>query len=595
MFQRISLYWRLSELSPVWIANASGRPVTGPLPDRVDLADHRVGDVGGEDLLGPVRAASETLSPTSTPHRRLRVDDVHVAELGERQQRPAPVLRAPLGRGAEAGADHVLLAGACVRPGASRRARLALGERGVERGRPAAARAAGRAGDGLGGEAAEGGDATDGGGGTEEVTTGDLHARQSRRRGCSRPESIRFAASSTVSTRCTCASIAPAPGQRAAAAATRARSRSSTSAPDQHHRRDRRLVGVVVLAGVLEDLLDRAAGARAGTRSRRRRPPAGSPRGGRCGSTSRSRWRTRSAARGRSARSGCPSDSAPPGKRSQHVEARRRPGLDRRAERRHRGRAAPGPRRGRSGPAGEPGAEVGRLHRARAAAGRDHEPRAERGPSRAASAYAGSPRWSACPPITPTRCRPRTQLGRARGRSRGRAAPGRAGVRPPALRPGVGAGVEASGTRGVVQLVGGVERVGRRRPAARPAAARAPPRLDRRRRRGERAAEERRAGDLAAGASASLRSTRQPPARSGWRRGQPPVELLERLDVDDAAAGASARAATQKACAISSPNSSCSSTSSPRARNQVHTLAQSRIRKSIPAGCRRGRRSAAGR
>ena len=32
MFQRISLYWELSELSPVWIANASGLPVTGPAP-----------------------------------------------------------------------------------------------------------------------------------------------------------------------------------------------------------------------------------------------------------------------------------------------------------------------------------------------------------------------------------------------------------------------------------------------------------------------------------------------------------------------------------------------------------------------------------
>ena len=30
MFQRISLYWVLSELSPVWIAKASFLPVTGP-------------------------------------------------------------------------------------------------------------------------------------------------------------------------------------------------------------------------------------------------------------------------------------------------------------------------------------------------------------------------------------------------------------------------------------------------------------------------------------------------------------------------------------------------------------------------------------
>ncbi len=32
MFQRISLNWELSELSPVWMASASGRPVTGPIP-----------------------------------------------------------------------------------------------------------------------------------------------------------------------------------------------------------------------------------------------------------------------------------------------------------------------------------------------------------------------------------------------------------------------------------------------------------------------------------------------------------------------------------------------------------------------------------
>ena len=30
MFQRTSLSWELSELSPVWIASASGLPVTGP-------------------------------------------------------------------------------------------------------------------------------------------------------------------------------------------------------------------------------------------------------------------------------------------------------------------------------------------------------------------------------------------------------------------------------------------------------------------------------------------------------------------------------------------------------------------------------------
>ncbi len=31
MFHRTSLRWELSELSPVWIASASVRPVTGPV------------------------------------------------------------------------------------------------------------------------------------------------------------------------------------------------------------------------------------------------------------------------------------------------------------------------------------------------------------------------------------------------------------------------------------------------------------------------------------------------------------------------------------------------------------------------------------
>ena len=35
MFQRTSLYWQLSELSPVWIAKARFWPVTGPRPTRL--------------------------------------------------------------------------------------------------------------------------------------------------------------------------------------------------------------------------------------------------------------------------------------------------------------------------------------------------------------------------------------------------------------------------------------------------------------------------------------------------------------------------------------------------------------------------------
>ena len=46
MFQRTSLYWQLSELSPVWIANASAWPVTGPTPTRLTAAHHGVGDLG---------------------------------------------------------------------------------------------------------------------------------------------------------------------------------------------------------------------------------------------------------------------------------------------------------------------------------------------------------------------------------------------------------------------------------------------------------------------------------------------------------------------------------------------------------------------
>jgi hypothetical protein len=35
MFQRTSLSWELSELSPVCSAKASGAPVTGPTPTRL--------------------------------------------------------------------------------------------------------------------------------------------------------------------------------------------------------------------------------------------------------------------------------------------------------------------------------------------------------------------------------------------------------------------------------------------------------------------------------------------------------------------------------------------------------------------------------
>ena len=54
MFQRISLYWQLSVLSPVSIANSSGSPVTGPFLTALIGAHHRVADLGGEHLLRPV-------------------------------------------------------------------------------------------------------------------------------------------------------------------------------------------------------------------------------------------------------------------------------------------------------------------------------------------------------------------------------------------------------------------------------------------------------------------------------------------------------------------------------------------------------------
>ena len=68
MFQRISLYWPLSELSPVWIASASGAPVTGPGADLVDLPHHRLGDVGGEHLLRPVGRGEQPVLALE-PHR----------------------------------------------------------------------------------------------------------------------------------------------------------------------------------------------------------------------------------------------------------------------------------------------------------------------------------------------------------------------------------------------------------------------------------------------------------------------------------------------------------------------------------------------
>ena len=184
-------------------------------------------------------------------------------------------------------------------------------------------------------------------------------------------------------------------------------------AADEHHRGDRRLLGVVVLAGVLEDLLHGAGGARAGRRCRRRRSPAARPRGWRCRRTWRSRWRTGWAARGRSARSGRRGLVRAPGSPASTRAGAGDPRVDRGPERRHLGQRsrAPSSSAETSRPA-QPGAQVGGLHRPGPAAGGDDEracPSAR--PSRAASAYAGSPRRSAWPPITPTIRRPGVEPG----------------------------------------------------------------------------------------------------------------------------------------------------------------------------------------
>ena len=112
----------------------------------------------------------------------------------------------------------------------------------------------------------------------------------------------------------------------------------------------------------------------------------------------------------------------------------------------------------------------------RAAAGRDHPVRPSARPSRAASAYPGSPRWTACPPITPTRCRPAVQSSRAPSmrvvvQARAERLVAAAG----ALRPGEGPGVERVGVgRGVVELAGGVEGAAGRVERATPGSSAAP-------------------------------------------------------------------------------------------------------------------------
>ena len=57
--------------------------------------------------VGGSGAGSSNRSVNSTPQRRLGVDDVHVAELGERDDRHAHPGSPRGGEGAEVGADQV--------------------------------------------------------------------------------------------------------------------------------------------------------------------------------------------------------------------------------------------------------------------------------------------------------------------------------------------------------------------------------------------------------------------------------------------------------------------------------------------------------
>jgi hypothetical protein len=94
MFQRTSLYWQLSELSPVSIAHLRGEHLLGPVR-RGEQSRHLPRGVRVVEAVGPLHAG-----------RRLVVDHVHVAELREGEQ-PLAVLAPGCGRAdAEVGTDH---------------------------------------------------------------------------------------------------------------------------------------------------------------------------------------------------------------------------------------------------------------------------------------------------------------------------------------------------------------------------------------------------------------------------------------------------------------------------------------------------------
>ena len=288
--------------------------------------------------------------------------------------------------------------------------------------------------------------------------------------------------------------------------------------------------------------------------------------------------------------------------------ARRAQAPTRGSVRRHRGEHRQRVGRGRRGAAGEAGAEVGGLHRARSAAGGDHVRRRPRArPSRAASAYAGA-RASGVPAHHADEV-PRVRSTRpARRRSRGRAAPRpacRRTVERP-LRPGVGASVErcVGSRRRRRARRGSRGRSGRRRPAPPSSAgSTSPPSPSTLASRRPRTCNR----GTAAPRTWHRRSASPRRCRSSRRSRQPRIERApapsrrsssSRVSTshEPAAAASTGANLVQNACAIRSPNSSCSSTSSsPLERNHVHTLVQSRSRKSRPPGCRPGRRPGAGR
>ena len=169
MFQRISLSWLLSELSPVCSVKASGRPVTGPTPISliartiasatwaVSISCGRYADAEEADrrvaLLVGVVVAVDPLHP----RRALHVDDVHVGDLGEGQDAPCGAAAPGLhGRDPEVVADQVRLScrpydRARSRPRPARPRTQRRAERGQVGGRTGPTRGA-RAGSGRGGQ-----------------------------------------------------------------------------------------------------------------------------------------------------------------------------------------------------------------------------------------------------------------------------------------------------------------------------------------------------------------------------------------------------------------------------------------------------------